>query len=132
LAYLVWESHNKLKDFFQTQVNERYLIEYQQDEFQDFYDSLDDESKSELRNQSPFKIMVYQDNIDNIVSAQDDFCIISINNTPKLVVYSFTDKKYSNTGWISWREVDIKFYEELYKCQKDKNHRIENIQTYLS
>ncbi|MBG1271208.1 hypothetical protein [Nostoc sp. WHI] len=124
--------NNKLKDFFQTQVHERYLIEYQQDEFKNFYDSLDDESKSELINKSPFKIMVYQDNIDNIVSPQDDFCIISINNTPRLVAYSFTDNKYSNTGWISWREVDIKFYEELYKCQKDKNHRIENIQTYLS
>jgi hypothetical protein len=124
--------NNKLKDFFKTQVYERYLIEYQQGEFQNFYDSLDDESKLELINKSPFQIMVYQDNIDNIVSAQDDFCIISINNTPKLVAYSFTDNKYSNTGWISWREVDIKFYDELYKCQKDKNHRIENIKTYLS
>ncbi|MDJ0736231.1 MAG: hypothetical protein QNJ47_19570 [Nostocaceae cyanobacterium] len=126
--------NKKLKDFFQTQVHERYLIEYQPGEFWNFYNSLDDETKSELRNQSPFKIMVYQDNIDNIVSAQDDFCIISINNTPKLVAYSFTDGRFSNAGWvgwISWREVDIKFYDELYRCQKDKNHRIENITTYL-
>ncbi|MBN3960167.1 hypothetical protein [Nostoc sp. NMS8] len=123
--------NDKLKDFFQTQVHERYLIEYKQGEFKDFYNSLDDDSKLELKNKSPFKIMVYQDNIDNIVSAQDDFCIISINNIPRLVAYSFTDNKYPNTGWISWREVDIKFYEELYKCQKDQNHRIENIQTYL-
>ncbi|WP_392532785.1 hypothetical protein [Nostoc sp. C117] len=123
---------NKLKDFFKTQVYERYLIEYQQGEFQDFYNSLDDENKLALSNQSALKIMVYQDNIDNIVSPQDDFCIISLNNTPRLVAYSFTDNKYSNIGWISWREVDIKFYEELYRCQKDKNHRIEDIKIYLS
>ncbi|MUG96417.1 hypothetical protein F7734_30350 [Scytonema sp. UIC 10036] len=124
--------NNKLNDFVQIEVHERYLIEYQQDEFQEFYDSLDDEHKLALSDRSPFKIMVYQDNIENIVSPQDDFCIISVNNNPKLVAYSFTDNKYSNTGWISWREVDIKFYEELYKCQKDKNHRIEDIKTYLS
>ncbi|MGI2906867.1 hypothetical protein [Tolypothrix sp. VBCCA 56010] len=68
--------NKKLKDFFQTQVNERFLIEYKQDEFRDFYNSLDDESKSELINKSPFQIMVYQPNINNIVSEQDDFCII--------------------------------------------------------
>jgi hypothetical protein len=115
----------KSKDFFQTKVNERYLIEYQQNEFGNFYNSLDQENQSELiQNLSQFKIMVYQDNIDNIVSVQDDFCIISINNSPKLVAYSFTDNKFSDTGWIgwiSWREVDIKFYDGLYKCQKDKN-----------
>lgn len=124
----------KLKIFLQTQVNERYLIEYQQGEFYNFYNSLDDQTKSELINQSPFKIMVYQENIDNIASPQDDFCIISINNTPKLVAYTFTDNKFSNTdwiGWISWREVDIKFYDELYRCQKDKSHRIVDIGTYL-
>ncbi|MEH2111266.1 hypothetical protein [Nostoc sp.] len=49
--------NNKLKDFFQTQVHERYLIEYKQGEFREFYDLLDDESKLELRNKSPFKIM---------------------------------------------------------------------------
>ena len=79
--------------------------------------------------------MVYQENIDNIVSAQDDFCIISINNKPKLVAYTFTDNKYSSAGdigWISWREVDIEFYDELYKCQLNKDHRIEDIKTYLN
>jgi hypothetical protein len=76
--------------------------------------------------------MKYQDDINNIITQKDDFSIISINNIPKLVAYSFTDNQYSNMGWISWREVDIKFYEELYKCQKDKGHRVENIQTYLT
>ncbi|NEP77308.1 MAG: hypothetical protein F6K39_03455 [Okeania sp. SIO3B3] len=126
---------NKLKDFFQTSVSHRYLIENKQDEFKNFYNSLDNETKTELLNNTPFQIMVYQDNIDNIVSAQDDFCIISINNDPKLVAYIFTDNKFTSTGgigWISWREVDIKFYDELYKCQLNKNHRIENITTYLN
>ncbi len=130
----LWD-RKKLKDFFQTSVSERYLIEYKQGEFQDFYNSLDNETKKALLNKSPFKIMVYQENIDNIVSAQDDFCIISISNTPKLVAYTFTDNKFSSTGgigWISWREVDIKFYDELYRCQLDKNHRIEDITTYLN
>ncbi|WP_392476330.1 hypothetical protein [Nostoc sp. C110] len=124
--------NNQFKNFFQTPINERYLIENKQDEFRKFYDSLDDESKLVLINQSPFQIMKYQDNINNIVTQKDDFSIISINNIPKLVTYSFTDNQYSNMGWISWREVDIKFYEELYKCQKDKGQRVENIQTYLT
>lgn len=127
--------NQQLEDFLQVKVYERYLIEYQEGEFQAFYDSLDDETKVALTNQSSFKIMVYEDNINNIVSAQDDFCIISINNIPKLVAYSFTDNKFSNTswiGWISWREVDIKYYNELYKCQLAKNHIIKDIQTYLN
>ncbi|NES06615.1 MAG: hypothetical protein F6K22_29635 [Okeania sp. SIO2F4] len=130
----LWDQ-NKLKDFFQTSVNHRYLIEYKQDEFKNFYNSLDDETQTELRNKSPFQIMVYQDNIDNIVGPQDDFCIISINNVPKLVAYIFTDNKFTSTGgigWISWREVDINFYDELYKCQVNRDRRIEDIEEYLN
>ncbi|NET27116.1 hypothetical protein [Okeania sp. SIO1I7] len=127
---------NKLKDFFQTSVSHRYLIENEQDEFKNFYDSLDDETQTELRNNNPFQIMVYQD--DNIVGAQDDFCIISINNVPKLVAYIFTNNQFSSTGeigWISWRQVDTTFYDRLYKCQLNKSNRIgqiENLETYLN
>ncbi len=128
---------NKLKDFFQTSVSHRYLIENEQDEFKNFYDSLDNETKTELRNNNPFQIMVYQNNINNIVGAQDDFCIISINNVPKLVAYIFTNQFSSpgKIGWISWREVDIKFYDELYRCQLNKSHgigQIEDIEKYLN
>ncbi|AOW98762.1 hypothetical protein BJP34_04230 [Moorena producens PAL-8-15-08-1] len=124
----------QLKDFLDVPVAERYLIEYEEDEFRDFYDSLDDETKSKLINQYSFKIMVYQDDIDNIISPQDDFCIISLKNGSKLVAYSFTDDQYSHTswlGWISWREVDSQFYDELYKCQLNKTHLIKTIRAYI-
>lgn len=124
----------QLKYFLDVPVAERYLIEYEEDEFRNFYDSLDDETKSKLINQSTFKIMVYQDDIENIISPQDDFCIISLRNGSKLVAYSFTDHKYSHTswlGWISWREVDSQFYDELYKCQLHKNHLIQTIRAYI-
>ncbi|NEO20332.1 MULTISPECIES: hypothetical protein [unclassified Moorena] len=130
----ILKNKQQLKDFLDVRVAERYLIEYEQDEFRYFYDSLDDETKSKLINQSTFKIMVYQDDLENIISPQDDFCIISIRNAPKLVAYSFTDNKHSHTsllGWISWREVDINFYDELYKCQLNKNHLIKTIQAYI-
>ena len=122
------------KDFLDAPVAERYLIEYKGHKFRDFYDSLDDEIKSKLINQYSFKIMVCQDDIENIISPQDDFCIISLKNGSKLVAYSFTDHKYSHTnwlGWISWREVDINFYDELYKCQLNKTHLIQTIRAYI-
>ncbi|NEQ81773.1 MAG: hypothetical protein F6K26_16425, partial [Moorea sp. SIO2I5] len=128
------KNKQRLKYFLDVPVAERYLIEYEQDEFRDFYDSLDDETKSKLLNQYSFKIMVYQDDLDNIISPQDDFCIISLKNGSKLVAYSFTDNKYSHTswlGWISWREVDSQFYDELYKCQLHKNHLIQTIKAYI-
>ncbi|NEO70286.1 hypothetical protein [Moorena sp. SIO3H5] len=128
------KNKQQLKDFLDVPVAERYLIEYEEDEFRYFYDSLDDEIKSKLINQYSFKIMVYQDDIENIISPQDDFCIISLKNGSKLVAYSFTDNKYSHTswlGWISWREVDSQFYDELYKCQLSKNHLIKTIRAYI-
>ena len=87
-----------------------------------------------MTEQSSFKIMVYEEDIDNIVSPQDDFCIISMNNIPKLVAYNFCDNKFSNTswiGWISWREIDIKYYNELYECQLAKEHIVKDVQKYL-
>lgn len=124
---------NKVEEFFKVPVEERYYIEHEEDDFKSFYESLNDSCKLFFKNtQSLFKIMVYQKNNDNIVKPEDDFCIVKIDGKPSIVAYTLTDNRYPNAGaWISWRNVDIEYYTELYRCQKDIAHRIEAINTYL-
>ncbi|NEP02369.1 MAG: hypothetical protein F6K58_27720 [Symploca sp. SIO2E9] len=122
---------NQLSDFLNVPVYERFFIENREAEFKDFYQSLDNQSQSIFRNTSAFKIMVYQRDVNNIIASKDDFCIVEINGKPSIVAYTFTDDQYPNAGWISWREVDVQFYAELYKTQKDKGHRIESVDNYL-
>lgn len=126
--------NKQLEEFFQVTVQERYFRESTQNQFRDFYNNIsDDNVKYVLKSSSNFKIMVYnQPNANNIINSQDDFCVISVEGTPKFVVYSFTDDRYQNIGWISWREVDVKFYNELYKCQTETQGEIKTIVNYLN
>jgi len=123
---------SKIEDFFKTRIQERYYVEHEEEEFKKFYESLDDNHKLFLSSTSSFKIMLYQKNRDNIVTPEDDFCIVIIDGKPSIVAYTLTDNKYPNAGgWISWRNVDIEYYTELYQCQISKGHRIETVDIYL-
>ncbi len=86
---------------------------------------------------SNLKVIVYTlDQVNNIIGGKDDFCVISVQDTlkytPKFIAYSFTDNQYQNIGWISWREVDVQFYDELYKAKTNADRRKENITSYLT
>ena len=85
---------------------------------------------------SNLKVIVYTlDQVNNIIGGKDDFCVISVQDTlkytPKFIAYSFTDNQYQNIGWISWREVDVQFYDELYKAKIAQEGKIQNIKNYL-
>lgn len=120
----------QLRDFFQVPVKERYFIEYNHNEFRDFYNNIADDNVKLVLQNSNLKILVFNE-VKNIISGKDDFCVISVQGTLKFIAYSFTDDKYHNIGWISWREVDVKFYDELYKAKIAQGDTIQNIQNYI-
>ncbi|MFM7363099.1 MAG: hypothetical protein ACKO11_01085, partial [Cuspidothrix sp.] len=120
----------QLQDFFRVRVNKRYFIEYKGNEFRDFYDNISDDNVKDVLKNSDLQIIVYTPE-QVIIGGKDDFCVISVQDSPKFIAYSFTDDKYHNIGWISWREVDVQFYDELYKAKIAQDGRIENIDNYL-
>jgi hypothetical protein len=126
--------YDLLQKFLEVPVEERYFMEHKLDEFRDFYNSQDSEDQSFLKNQSQLKIITYVENSNNIIHQQDDFCIIECDNMPNLVAYSFTDDQNDeNIGWISSREVDFKFYHELFHAQKTASSgRTKNVENYLN
>ncbi len=122
----------KLAEFFDVPVVSRHLIEYYPQEFLDFYNSLAPDLQKILKSQSSFKIMVYKDNITNLFLEQDDFCFISVDGSLRFVVKTFTDNSHEDfLGWISWREVDLKFYHLLYDCQIAQDHVVSSVDAYL-
>ena len=60
--------------------------------------------------------MIYSQDIKN-----NNFCIVQIDNKPKIVADIFTNDLYENAGSFScsWREVDIEFYQELFDILKE-------------
>ncbi|MBK1990206.1 hypothetical protein A0J48_022225, partial [Sphaerospermopsis aphanizomenoides BCCUSP55] len=126
--------YDLLQKFLEVTVEERYFMEHKLYEFRDFYNSQDSENQSFLKNQSQLKIITYAENSNNIIRQQDDFCIIECDNMPNLVAYSFTDDQNDeNIGWISSREVDFKFYHELFHAQKTASSgRTKNVENYLN
>ncbi|MBD2139267.1 hypothetical protein H6F32_17215 [Anabaena sp. FACHB-1237] len=121
----------QLQNFFTVEVKERYFIEYNENEFRDFYNNITDDGIKSVLESSNLKIIVYTPD-QVIIGGKDDFCVISVKGTPEFIAYSFTDDKYHNIGWISWREVDVQFYNELYQAKIDQEGRINNIQNYLN
>lgn len=129
----ILKKNNRIEEFFKVTVEERYYVEHEEQDFKKFYESLKDKDKSFFKNTPLFLIMVYQGSNHNIVKPEDDFCIVTIDGKPSLVVYTLTDNRYPNAGaWISWRNIDVEYYTKLYQYQKDKVGRIEAINTYLS
>ncbi|MFM6266899.1 MAG: hypothetical protein ACKPFA_10405, partial [Dolichospermum sp.] len=121
----------QLQDFFRVRVKKRYFIEYKDNEFRDFYNGISDNNVKDVLTNSDLQIIVYSPQ-QVIIGGKDDFCVISVQGTPKFIAYSFTDDKYHNIGWISWREVDVQFYDELYKAKISQEGRIKNIENYLN
>lgn len=122
----------KLTEFFNVPVVSRHLIEYYPQQFLDFYNSLAPDIQKILKSQSSFKIMIYKDNITNLLLEQEDFCFISVDGSLRFVVNTFTDDRYEDfLGWISWREVDLKFYRLLYDCQIAQDHVVSSVDAYL-
>lgn len=126
--------NHQLQDFFRVEVEKRYFIEYNENEFRDFYNNITDDNVKSVLKSSNLKIIVYTP--DQVkIGGKDDFCVISVKGTSQFsqfIAYSFTDDKYHNIGWISWREVDVQFYNELYKAKIPQEGRIKNIQNYLN
>ncbi|QYX30818.1 hypothetical protein [Sphaerospermopsis torques-reginae] len=123
-------SDNQLQDFFRVKVGKRYFIEYKDNEFRDFYNKISENNVKDILKNSNLQIIVYTPD-QVIIGGKDDFCVISIQGTPKFIAYSFTDDKYHNIGWISWRGVDVQFYDELYKAKIAQEGTIQNITNYL-
>ena len=122
--------NQQLQDFLKVEVRERYFIEYKDKEFRNFYNNITDDNVKSVLTRYNLQIIVYTPD-QVIVGGQDDFSVILVQGTPKFIAYSFKDDRYQNIGWISWREVDVQFYDELYKAKIAQEGKIQNIKNYL-
>lgn len=99
----------------QKEKDEIFWLEKTEEDLQSSYKEFDANIQGILKISS-LKPMIYPQNIKN-----KNFCIVQVNNEPHLVADISTDNAYQNPGSFScsWREVDIKFYRELFEMLKE-------------
>lgn len=115
LDYL--KNENKLEDILGLPLEVRYIIDGENRKFKDYYTDLDDEQKQVFSRhdiKGRLKIIKYRES-QEVIYQNRDFCIVSFGKD-KCVVY--TDMNDAKRGWISWREVDIGYYEALKELIK--------------
>ena len=98
-----------------------FVLEHKANHFKDeVYNDLDQSIQDDWKKTdgSPFQIMVHQrSDTGNVIREHEGFSLIYINDELQFVLYSLSDDRYSGIGWVSWREVDLKFFQTLYEYQ---------------
>ncbi len=136
---------NGQHDFFRTTVMnpdnevESFVLEHKANHFNDeVYNDLDQSIQDDWKNESPFQIMVHQrSNTENVILEHEGFSLIYIkdelrNDELSFVLYSLSDDTYSGIGWVSWRKVDLKFFQTLYDYQRSKcNPTLKTVEHYI-
>lgn len=117
----------KLKDFFENRVDrERIFIESSENEFVNFYVSLESKIREAfLENDlDRFYLASFPDPEKLSIYKSYDFALAKNSNDETEYVLFFYDNSTSNElGWVSWRNVDIEFYERVYSIIKDDMQR---------
>jgi hypothetical protein len=110
LDYL--KNENRLEDVLGLHLEVRYIIDGENRKFKDYYKELDENQKqffSKPDIKDKLKIIEYRPS-QEVIYQNRDFCIVSFGHD-KCVLY--TDMNNAKRGWISWREVDIGYYEAI-------------------
>ncbi|MCB0614837.1 MAG: hypothetical protein KDC75_16085, partial [Phaeodactylibacter sp.] len=108
-------SEGMLADFLSIEVKERYFIENQPREFMELYNRFSLVDQEAIKKDPSFKVILFDRNQMNIISAKRDFAIIKIDQSTQFVINYFPDNDIENRGWISWRTVDINYFNQLFK-----------------
>lgn len=108
-------SEGMLGDFLSIKVKERYYIENQPREFVDLYNRFSLVDQEAIKKDPTFKVILFDRNQMNIISAKRDFAIIKTGQGTQFVINYFPDNDIENRGWISWRTVDINYFNQLFK-----------------
>ncbi|MEB3340315.1 hypothetical protein [Okeania sp.] len=111
----------------------RFVLEHDTHHFKNqVYNALNQSIQDDWNNESPFQIMVHQrSNTENVILEQEGFSLIYINHVLSFVLYSLSDDRYSGIGWVSWRQVDLKFFQTLYEYQFSKGNTFKTVENYI-
>jgi len=111
----------------------RFVLEHEANHFKNgVYNHLNQSIQDDLKNKSPFQIMVHQrSSTENVILEQEGFSLIYINDVLRFVLYSLSDDTYSGIGWVSWRKVDLEFFKTLYEYQLSKGHSLKTVKNYI-
>jgi hypothetical protein len=128
LDYL--KSENRLEDILGLHLEIRYIIDGENRKFKDYYKELNEDQKQFFSKQDikdKLKIIEYRPS-QEVIYQNRDFCIVSFGND-KCVLY--TDMNNAKRGWISWREVDIGYYEAIEEFIKSGGVGKSDLDIYL-
>ena len=111
----------------------RFVLEHEAHHFKNaVYDRLNQSTQDDLKDKSPFQILVHQrSTTENVILEQEGFSLIYIDNILRFVLYSLSDDRHSGIGWVSWRKVDLEFFKTLYEYQFSKRHSVKTVKNYI-
>ncbi len=132
---------NKKHDFFRRTVMNpdnqvmSFVLEHKANHFKDeVYNALDQSIQDDWKktDESPFQIMVHQrSNTENVILQHEGFSLIYINDELRFVLYSLSDDANLGIGWVSWRNVDLEFFQTLYDYQDSKRNPLKTVKSYI-
>lgn len=122
------KKQNRIKDVLTLPVRIRYIIDGENRKFRDFYKDLDEPTKDFFTNLRKLKIIEFRASQKSIYQNRD-FCIVSFGKD-KCVFY--TDMNNAQQGWVSWREVDITYYEAIKSFIESGEVEKKDISNYLA
>ena len=107
----------------------RYIIDGETRKFTDFFISLDDESKKFITSLQGLRIIEYKPSQETIYLNRD-FCLISFGSD-RCVLYTDMSDAQAQKGWISWRTVDIDYYDAIKEYIESGDVQKRTISDYL-
>jgi hypothetical protein len=122
------KKQKRIKEVLELPVKIRYIIDGENRKFKDFYKDLDDETKEFFISLRRLMIIEFRTSQKTIYQNRD-FCIVSFGKD-KCVFY--TDMNNAQQGWVSWREVDIDYYQAIKSFIESGEVEKKNISNYLA
>ncbi|WP_416866284.1 MAG: hypothetical protein ACMVP2_00635 [Imperialibacter sp.] len=104
-------NQDKVKLIFQKEVNKRIFIENEKGNFSNLFKNIKEEDKEKVL--ANLSILKYDPQGSSSYLRNDFALIKSENNETVCVIYNYDDLT-DDAGWLSWRTVDINYYEQLY------------------
>lgn len=119
----------KLREILGFKVTVRYIIDGDTRKFRNFYEDLDEELQSFIRSLPNLRIIEFRPSQETIYLNRD-FCIVSFGND-KCVIYTDMSDTQAQKGWLSWREVDIDYYEAIKSFIESGDVEKKVVNTYI-